>query len=141
MSQESELRELFDRWERQIWEEGRYDLIPECVTPIYTRHGGFVQSSFTVSYTPEEYGRVIATQRERFHMRFVLHDRAFAGDRVWSRYTVFRTDPDTGQQVTNAIIQIHRVEGGKLAETWIGQNGQGSAWPEIAKAEATPAQH
>jgi hypothetical protein len=136
MSQESELRELFDRWDRQVWEEGRYDLIPGCLTPVYTRHGGFINASFTVAYVPEEYGRVVATQRERFRMRFVLHDRAFAGDRVWSRCTTFRTDPDTGQEVTNAIIQIHRVEDGKLAETWVGQNGHGSAWPEIAKAEA-----
>ena len=138
MSQETELRELFDRWDRQVWEEGRYELIPECLTPVYTRHGGFVQTSFTYAYTPEEYGRVVATQREQSHLRWILHERAFVGDRVWSRATLVRTDPDTGQQVTNAIIQVHRVEGGKLAETWIARNGQGSAWPEMAKAEAAP---
>jgi hypothetical protein len=37
MSEETVLRGLFDRWER-VWHEGRYELIPECVGPTYTRH-------------------------------------------------------------------------------------------------------
>jgi hypothetical protein len=30
MSNESAMRDLFDRWER-VWHEGQYDLIPSCV--------------------------------------------------------------------------------------------------------------
>jgi hypothetical protein len=30
------LRELFDRWE-QVWHEGRYDLVADCVNPNYIR--------------------------------------------------------------------------------------------------------
>jgi hypothetical protein len=37
MSDESMLRELFDRWER-VWHEGQYDLVPDCVQPNYIRH-------------------------------------------------------------------------------------------------------
>ena len=37
MSDESVLRDLFDRWER-VWHEGKYDLVPECVGPHYIRH-------------------------------------------------------------------------------------------------------
>jgi hypothetical protein len=37
MSNESEIRDLFDRWER-VWHEGQYDLIPSCVGPHYLRH-------------------------------------------------------------------------------------------------------
>jgi hypothetical protein len=37
MSEETVLRELFDRWER-VWHEGKYDLIAECVQPNYIRH-------------------------------------------------------------------------------------------------------
>ena len=37
MSNESEMRELFDRWER-VWHEGQYDLVPQCVQPNYIRH-------------------------------------------------------------------------------------------------------
>jgi hypothetical protein len=37
MSNETVMRDLFDRWER-VWHEGRYDLIPSCVGPNYIRH-------------------------------------------------------------------------------------------------------
>jgi hypothetical protein len=37
MSNESAMRDLFDRWER-VWHEGQYDLIPSCVGPTYIRH-------------------------------------------------------------------------------------------------------
>jgi hypothetical protein len=35
MSDESVLRDLFDRWER-VWHEGKYDLVPECVVNLNT---------------------------------------------------------------------------------------------------------
>ncbi|PFH20593.1 hypothetical protein BX604_4998 [Burkholderia sp. JKS000303] len=31
MSENTTLRDLFDRWE-SIWHEARFDLVPECVT-------------------------------------------------------------------------------------------------------------
>jgi hypothetical protein len=37
MSEETMLRDLFDRWEG-VWHEGQYDLIPGCVGPNYIRH-------------------------------------------------------------------------------------------------------
>jgi hypothetical protein len=37
MSDESVMRNLFDRWER-VGHEGQYDLVPECVGPQYIRH-------------------------------------------------------------------------------------------------------
>jgi hypothetical protein len=37
MSDESVMRDLFDRWER-VWHEGQYDLIPSCVGQVYIRH-------------------------------------------------------------------------------------------------------
>lgn len=37
MSDESAMRDLFDRWER-VWNEGHYDLIPTCVGQEYIRH-------------------------------------------------------------------------------------------------------
>ena len=39
MSEDSVVRDLFNRWER-VWHEGRYDLVAECVAPVYTRHDG-----------------------------------------------------------------------------------------------------
>ena len=134
MSQESEMEALFDRWFRQVWQEGRYDLIPTCLAPVYTRHGSPIQSSFTLAYTPEEYARVLATERERTHLRSVIHDHGFSGDRAWFRATFFRVDPETSREVSYAGIQVYRIEGGRLAETWVALHGAGSAWPEDARA-------
>ena len=133
MSHESDMRELFERW-IQVWLEGRDDLIPTCLAPVYTRHGSMIQSEFTVSYTAEEYGRLLARERDRLHVRFVIHDRAFVGDRAWFRLTLFWSDPDTGQSVTRAALQVYRVEDGRMAETWVAYQGEGSAWPEDGNA-------
>ena len=37
MSNESVMRDLFDRWE-QVWHAGQYALIPSCVGQTYIRH-------------------------------------------------------------------------------------------------------
>jgi hypothetical protein len=37
MSDETALRDLFDRWER-VWHEGQYDLVSDCIAPNYIRH-------------------------------------------------------------------------------------------------------
>jgi hypothetical protein len=37
MSDESAVRDLFDRWER-VWHEGQYGPVSECVGPHYIRH-------------------------------------------------------------------------------------------------------
>ncbi len=37
MSEDSVVRDLFDRWER-VWQKCRYGLTAECVVPISIRH-------------------------------------------------------------------------------------------------------
>ena len=61
MIQESAIRGVFDRWE-QVWHEGRYDLVPDCVAPVYTRH----EPPGTRQVTPADYaGEIAARQQER----------------------------------------------------------------------------
>jgi hypothetical protein len=129
MSQEDAMQELWNKWTK-VWHEGRDDLLPECLAPVYTRHGSSIQSAFTVAFSREEYGRVLAAEREEFHLRFSIEDQAFIGDRMWFRATLYRTDPETGQQMTRAAIQVYRVEDGRLAETWVAYQDSGSAWPD-----------
>src|SRR5712692_7787405 len=88
MSEESVVRDLFDRWER-VWHEGRYDLVAECVAQVYTRH----DESGTRRVTPEEYAaEVAAARREWPNTRFVVYDHEIAGDRAWFRWTLMWTD-------------------------------------------------
>jgi hypothetical protein len=124
--EETVLRELFDRWER-VWHEGQYDLVAQCVQPNYIRH----EQAGDRTVTREAYGAEIAkTRKELPHLRFVVYDHAFEGNRAWFRYTFKWTDPKTGEARTRAGVQIYRVEAGKLAETWVillGMDGCGRA--------------
>jgi hypothetical protein len=94
MSQETTLRDLFDRWER-VWHEGQYDLVPECVGPHYIRH----DEAGDRTITREAYAAEIAKLRtERPDIRVVVYDHSFKGDRAWFRL---------GSAWTDAVAQEH----------------------------------
>jgi hypothetical protein len=125
------IRELFDRWE-QVWHEGRLDLVAGCVASVYIRH----DESGTRQVTPEEYAAEIATvQRERLNNRFIVYDHEFSDDRAWFRFTLMWTDRATHENRTRAGMQVCRIEGGKLAETWLTLLKEGSAWPDAVGQE------
>jgi hypothetical protein len=67
--------------------------------------------------------------------RFVVYDHEITADRAWFRFTLMWNDASTGQKRTRAGMQVYRIEGGKLAETWLTLLGLGSAWPDVAKQE------
>jgi SnoaL-like domain len=128
MSEESVLRDLFDRWER-VWHEGQYDLVAGCLAQVYIRH----DESGTRRVTAEEYAtKVAAERRERPNTRFIVYDHEIARDRAWFRFTLRWTDPSNGETRTRAAMQLYRIEGGKLAETWLTLLKVGSAWPDAA---------
>jgi hypothetical protein len=77
MSEGTTLRDLFDRWER-VWHEGQYDLVPTCIGPTYIRHDEAGDRTVTL----EAYAAEIAkTRQQRPHLRFVVYDHSFEGDR------------------------------------------------------------
>jgi len=57
------------------------------------------------------------------------------GKRAWFRFTLKFTDPKTGETRTRAGMQVYRIEGGKLAETWLMFQQPGSAWPDAVAQE------
>lgn len=131
MSQETMLRDLFDRWE-QVWHEGQYDLISDCIHPYYIRH----DEAGDRTVTCEAYAAEIAmTRQDRPHLRFVVYDHTFEGDRAWFRFTLKWTDSTTGETRTMAGIQVYRIEAGKLAETWLVFQSLGSAWTDAVEQE------
>jgi hypothetical protein len=107
-------------------------LIPSCVGPTYIRHDE--KSDRTVAR--EAYAAEIAqTRQERPNLRFVVCDRSFEGDRAWFRFRLKFTDPKNGETRTRAGMQVYRIEGGKLAETWLMFQEPGSAWPGAVAQE------
>jgi hypothetical protein len=131
MSNESVMRDLFDRWER-VWHEGQYELIPSCVGQQYIRHDE--KGDRTV--TQETYAaEIAATRKERPGIRVIVYDHSFAGDRAWFRFAFKWPDPTTGEPRSRAGIQSYRIEGGKLAETWLILQPLGSAWSDAVAQE------
>ncbi len=133
MSDETAVRNLFDRWER-VWHEGKYNIVPECVGPHYIRH----DEAGDRTVTREAYAAEIAKIREeRPDIRVVVYDHLFNGDRAWFRFAFKWTDPKTGEPRSRAGMQSYRIEAGKLAETWLALQPLGSAWADAPQAHWT----
>jgi hypothetical protein len=126
MTAKSVLCDLFDRWE-SVWHEGRYDLVPDCVEPQYIRHDEAGDRTLTrEAYTAE----IAKIRNERPTIRVVVYDHLFEGNRAWFRFAFKWTDPATGEPRSRAGLQSYRIEGGKLAETWLALQPLGSAWTD-----------
>ncbi|PTM39271.1 nuclear transport factor 2 family protein [Bosea sp. 124] len=126
MTDEDVTRDLFDRWER-VWHGGEFDLISSCVAPAYVRHDHLGDRTVT----PESYATELAkVQAGRPGLRVAVYDHAFQGKSAWYRFEFTWTDPETGEAKTQAGLQCYRIEGGKLAETWISLLPVGSSWPD-----------
>jgi SnoaL-like domain len=133
MSDQTMMRELYDRWER-VWHEGQYDLVPACVGSHYIRHDE--KGDRTV--TREAYAAELAAIREeRPGIRVVVYDHSFEGNRAWFRFAFKWPDPSNGEPRSRAGMQSYRIEGGKLAETWITLLPLGSAWTDVAQERWT----
>lgn len=123
-------RDLFDRWER-VWQEGRHDLIPSCVGSHYIRHDE--KGDRTV--TREAYAAELAAIRqERPDIRVVVYDHSFSDNRAWFRFSFKWTDP-TGEPCNRAGMQSYRIEGGRLAETWVTLLALGTTWTDAVAQE------
>lgn len=137
MSNRSEIRDLFDRWER-VWHDGEYDLIASCIGDHYVRHndGG----SRTVSrdaYVAE----IAKVRQDRPDIRVVVYDHAFEDNRAWFRFAFKWTDVATGEARSQAGMQSYRVEDGKLVETWLALHALGSGWPDLVAQDHWTTRH
>ncbi len=134
MNDASDLIGLFNRWE-QVWHEGRFDLVPDCVAPNYIRH----DEAGDRVVTREAYAAELASLRAaRPDICILVYDHAFQTDRAWYRFTMRWTDSATRVVMTRAGFQSYRIEGGKLAETWVTLQPIGSAWRDpIAQPDWT----
>ena len=125
------VRDLFDNWER-VWHEGQYSLVAQCVAPVYIRH----DETGTRKVTPAEYAAELeAAHKARPNTRIVVYDHEITADRAWFRFNLVWNDASTGERRSRAGMQAYRIEGGKLAETWLSVLALGSAWPDVERQE------
>lgn len=122
----SATRDLFDRWE-QVWHDGCYDLIPGCLGLIYLRHDDLGDRSMPREDYAAELQSVHAT---RPGIRVAVYEHALAPERAWFRFAFAWNDPDTGARQSRAGLQLYRIEGGLIAETWVVLRPPGSPWPD-----------
>lgn len=132
MSDQTALRNLFDRWER-VWHEGLFDLIPVCLTPNYIRHDEFGDRTVTRDAYAAELAKL---RQDRPDVRIVVYDHTFQGNRAWYRFTMRWTDQSSGEVRTRAGTQVYRIENGKLAETWVTLQPMGSTWSDTKAQES-----
>jgi hypothetical protein len=125
------MRSLFDRWER-VWHRGEFDLVRDCIAPLYIRH----DEAGDRTVTRENYAAELAELRKnRPDVRIIVYDHAFGDDRAWYRFTMKWTDQATGEVRTRAAMQAYRIEDGKLAETWLTFQPLDSSWDDSVAQE------
>ncbi|GJL93314.1 nuclear transport factor 2 family protein [Hyphococcus sp.] len=128
----AEIEALMDRWDIQVWREGRYELVPDCLNEQYIRHEQTGVRSGDRIVTREAYTTEIKQLRTLSDLNFEVHERSIVGDRVWTRFTMTWTDRQTGEPESRTGLQEYRIEYGKLAETWVMLSSAESRWPEMA---------
>lgn len=131
-SETAKIEALMDRWDIQVWREGRYELIPDCLNEQYIRHEQTGVRSGDRVVTREAYTDEIRRIRALPDVNFEVHERSIVGDRVWTRFTMTWTDGQTGEAQSRTGLQEYRIENGKLAETWVLLSPSESRWPEMA---------
>jgi len=105
----------------EVWDKGKYELVPELVAPTYTRH----EPTGTRVVTREQYAENIKSLRNN-HAKFTVHALSADRDLIWVRWSLTFTDPKSSKEVQSRGMQVYRFEDGKLAETWFSiTRGQG----------------
>jgi hypothetical protein len=98
-----------------VWGERKIDLVDELMTDPYTRHA----ASGTQVLSREQLKRdLVELWKSLYDARTVIDDLAIVGDRIWLRATTKAADLLIGQQSVRTWMIQHRVEDGRLAESW-----------------------
>ena len=117
--------ELVTAWAEEVWHGGDMVRAAECIGDTYTRHDA--QGNRVV--TRDEYIAEIRALRERIpDIHFHMDDFAVSGDRIWTRLRMTGNDVATGRPVNISMLQLYRVEDGRLVETWATVAPEGHDW-------------
>ena len=119
MARMSDAATLLQRWWNELWGAGNLDVLGELLAPLYTRHDQNGTRTFTVEQYRDEIDRYTDLMEGA---RTTIDDMAVAGDRVWARcttHTATLASPDDLAPLAIAWMIVHRLEGGRIAESWV----------------------
>lgn len=111
---------------QQVINEGRLELAAELMTPDSVHHE-LESSAPDFLCGPEAVAEVLGLYRRAFpDLRLRIEDEVAAGDRVVTRFRMEGTHlgslmgiAASGRRVAAEGIRIDRIEGERIAETWI----------------------
>lgn len=120
MSIEENKRVVF-RWTEDVWNGGRLDLVPELVSDQCVRHDpGKPPVVMSVAANLE---RITGARAAMPDIHFEMLNVAAEGDLVSGVWTL--TASRAGKPVVMSGIEVFRVVGGKIVETWNPPAGDG----------------
>jgi hypothetical protein len=98
-----------------LWARRDLAVIDELIAEPYIRHS----SSGTRALTRAEFKREVQQAWQLLHdPATTIDDQVAAGDRVWTRATTAGVNLDTGEKSVLTWLVVHRLVGGRLAESW-----------------------
>jgi steroid delta-isomerase-like uncharacterized protein len=114
---------LVGRFITEIFNAGKFDAADEILAPDYVHHDPTTQE---FGSGIEGFKQLMSYYRRAFpDLEITLDDQFGAGDRVVDRWTGRGTHEGelmgiqaTGRPVTATGISIHRIDNGRIAETW-----------------------
>jgi serine phosphatase RsbU (regulator of sigma subunit) len=105
--------------------KGDLDAVKEMMAPHFVDHN----LRPAKKSDREGYLRVVAEEQAAFsEIRYIIEDQIAEGDKVMTRWTgsgvhdrgQYQGFAPTGRWSADKIIDVHRIEGGKIAEEWKG---------------------
>ena len=117
---------LLRRFYEELWSNGNLEAIPELVAEDFVDHHALPGAP----PGREGLAELVVTWRTAFpDMRETCEDLISEGEKVVGRFTMRGTHtgeflgvPPTGRRVTMSGIDIVRVAGGKISESWYGEH-------------------
>lgn len=121
---EGENKTLLRHYVAKVWHEGNIAALDDFLSPDYRRHVSPTASPLTLDGQKQR----LAGFRAAFpDIELTLEDVLAEGDRVAFRSTlrgthqgVFQGIAPTGARVTVALLDVVRIEDGRIAEQWGG---------------------
>ena len=118
----SDPRRVIERW-TEVWNDGRLEWIPDLVADPCLRHHPGRAEKFTVVDNVE---RVRAGRKQFPGVTFENVVLTVDGEYVTSVFTMRWTDADAdGGRREAAGIEVFRVDGGLITETWTAELASG----------------
>lgn len=117
-----ENRALVRRFIEEIFNQNKLEVAEEILAPDYVHHD---PTTNEFGSGIEGFKQMLNLYRQAFDLQIVLEDQIADEEKVVDRWTGHGTHQGefmgmapTGKKITATGISIHRIAGGKIAETW-----------------------